>query len=173
MPKTGGEATRLPRGRICEMTPPASSRPRRTRLDHRPTRRQRALRAARSTSASQRRGQGSAGPAASEAEGRGGPRRPLSPRGEENVGRPDSNPRPQHRLTLPGPARDSSSATTPETGLGYSPPLASQTSGCSGRFGGSADSVVPSRPPIRGAGEGAGPGSLGTDRARSGRGGIR
>ena len=97
----------------------------------------------------------------------------LDQRGEENLGRPDSNLRPQHRLTLPGPAGDSSSATTPETGLGRWRPLAPQTSGCSGRFGGSADSVVPSCSPTQEAGDPAGPGSLGTDRARSGRGGIR
>lgn len=153
MPRTGGEATRLLRGRICGMTPPASSRPRRPRLDHdhRPTRRQRARRAARSTSASPRRGRGSARPAESEAGGHGGRWETSKPKGEEHVGSPEPNRRPHHRLTLPGPARDSSSATTPETGLGRSRPLAPQTSGCSGRFGGPADSVVPSRPPNPGS----------------------
>ena len=151
------------RGRICGMTPPASSRPRRPRLDHdhRPTRRQRARRAARSTSASPRRGRGSAGA--------GG--RPLSPRGRGTSAAPtltdalitDSPSRGQRETLAARRRRKRASAAR-----GRSPrrlPVA---------LGGSEALPTlwfPAGPPTRGAGEGAGPDSWGTDCARRGRGG--
>ena len=163
MPRTGGEATRLPRGRICRMTPPASSRPRRPRLDHdhRPTRRQRARRAAHSTSGFPRRGRGSAGA--------GG--RPISPRGRGTWAAPtltdalitDSPSRGQRETLAARRRRKRASAAR-----GRSPrrlPVA---------LGGSEALPTlwfPAGPPTRGAGEGAGPDSLGTDCARRGRGG--
>ena len=97
-----------------------------------------------------------------------GPPAATPPAGVEHVGRPDPHPRPSHRLTLPRAARGSTSATTPETGLGR--PLSRTTSGRSGQLGGSGDSVVPSpasREPEQGRGQVAGKDAAPRGRGRS------
>lgn len=102
MPRTGGEATRLPRAG-SEMTPPLL--PGKTdKARPPPTRRQRPLQSRPLHQRFPAERPGSAGPLHRRRKDAGAGRRPLSPRGEENVGRPDSNPRPQRKLTR-GPSQ--------------------------------------------------------------------